>query len=76
MVIKPMSSVASVILGLQSEITLLKSVTRSSVASNQFLLEENAKLKERLGLTSKNSCTPSSKALYKLKRNQVKKYAQ
>lgn len=71
-----MEHLKSAILGLQSEITLLKSATRSSVASNQFLLEENAKLKKRLGLTSKNSCTPSSKALYKLKGNQVKKYAQ
>lgn len=71
-----MEHLKSAILGLQSEITLLKSATRSSLASNQSLLEENAKLKERLDLTSKNSSIPSSKALYKLKRNQGKKYAQ
>ncbi|WP_243553103.1 IS66 family transposase, partial [Candidatus Cardinium sp. cBcalN2] len=39
---------------------------------NKSLSEENLKLKEQLGLTSKASSIPTSKELYKLKRNRPK----
>lgn len=60
-----MQNAEAIIIGLQAEIDLLK-------AENKSLREENATLKYKLGLTSKNSSIPSSKELYKLKREQVK----
>jgi FtsZ-binding cell division protein ZapB len=60
-----MQNIEGIISGLQAEIDLLK-------AENKALRKENAKLKEKLGLTSKNSSIPSSKELYKLKREKVK----
>lgn len=41
-------------------------------AENKALKIENAQLKEKLGLNSKNSSLPSSKELYKIKRNKPK----
>jgi hypothetical protein len=95
-----MNSLSSIVVSLQSEISLLKSsisvleadnsalheeievltanntslkeVITSLSAANKSLSEENIKLKDKLGLTSKNSSIPSSKDLYKLKRNKVK----
>ncbi|GFT91580.1 hypothetical protein NPIL_261811 [Nephila pilipes] len=39
---------------------------------NKTLKIENAELKERLGLNSRNSSIPSSKELYKMKENMPK----
>ena len=39
-------------------------------AENRVLHVENAKLKEKLGLNSKNSSIPSSKELYKRKKSE------
>jgi hypothetical protein len=41
-------------------------------AENKALKIENAQLKEKLGLNSKNSSIPSSKELYKIKKNKPK----
>ncbi len=41
-------------------------------AENKALRIENAELKERLGLNSKNSSLPSSKELYKIKKDKPK----
>ncbi len=41
-------------------------------AENKALRIENAELKERLGLSSKNSSIPSSKELYKMRENKPK----
>jgi transposase len=41
-------------------------------AENKALWIENAELKEKLGLNSKNSSLPSSKELYKIKKNKPK----
>ncbi|MDX5498168.1 MAG: DUF6444 domain-containing protein, partial [Wolbachia endosymbiont of Lasioglossum nitidulum] len=41
-------------------------------AENKALRIENAELKERLGLNSKNSSLPSSKELYKTKKDKPK----
>ncbi|WP_342265139.1 IS66 family transposase [Cardinium endosymbiont of Philonthus spinipes] len=95
-----MDSLSSIVISLQSEISLLKSsisvleadnaalrgeiavltannsslkeVITSLSAANKSLSEENCKLKDKLGLTSKTSSIPSSKELYKIKRNKVK----
>ena len=42
------------------------------VAENKALKSENAELKEKLGLNSKNSSIPSSKELYKSKKAEKK----
>ncbi|WP_341790541.1 IS66 family transposase [Rickettsia endosymbiont of Polydrusus tereticollis] len=60
-----MSKLEEIIERLIEEIRILKS-------ENEALRLENAELKEKLGLTSKNSSLPSSKELYKLKRNKPK----
>jgi hypothetical protein len=74
-----MESLTSLVIRLQSEIAFLKSeleIFKSKVhvltSENRSLRDENFRLKERLGLTSKTSSIPSSKELYKLKRNKVK----
>ena len=50
----------------------LESSNRSLLLANKSLSEENSKLKDNLGLTSKTSSIPSSKDLYKIKRNHPK----
>jgi hypothetical protein len=40
---------------------------------NQKLCQENAQLKERIGLNSKNSSIPTSKELYKIKKENKQK---
>ena len=57
---------------LKSEIGLLRAEKISLKSANKFLEEENTKLKDKLGLTSKNSSIPSSKELYKLNRSKPK----
>lgn len=57
---------------LKSDLDSLKSVTHSLELANKSLALENCKLKDKLGLTSKNSSLPTSKELYKLKRDKVK----
>jgi transposase len=47
--------------GLEIEIATLK-------ADNALLVQENINLKDKLGLNSKTSSIPSSKELYKLKK--------
>ncbi|MCT4697186.1 IS66 family transposase [Candidatus Cardinium sp. TP] len=67
-----MEDLSSIILSLQSEIVLLKSEISLLELENSTLRNENCRLKDRLGLTSKNSSIPSSRELYKLKRNTIK----
>ncbi|MCT4697301.1 MAG: DUF6444 domain-containing protein [Candidatus Cardinium sp.] len=57
---------------LKSELDSLQSLTHSLKLANKSLALENCKLKDKLGLTSKNSSIPTSKELYKQKRNKVK----
>lgn len=57
---------------LKTEVSLLKEENKSLKSVNKSLREENCQLKNKLGLTSKNSSILSSKALYKLKRNKIK----
>lgn len=60
-----MQNVEEIIRKLESEIEILKS-------ENQALRIENAELKEKLGLNSRNSSIPSSKELYKIKKEKAK----
>ena len=51
-------------------------VKTSNVASSGFLkdlIKENAELKERLGLNSKNSSIPNSKKFYNIKKEYLSK---
>lgn len=60
-----MKNIEEVIDALKREIEILKS-------ENKALRIENAELKEKLGLNSKNSSIPSSKELYKIKKDKPK----
>lgn len=57
---------------LEAEIEKLEAEVGRSEAENKALKIENAQLKEKLGLNSKNSSIPSSKELYKIKKNKPK----
>ena len=57
---------------LQQKIEKLKAEIENLKAENKALKIENAELKERLGLNSKNSSLPSSKELYKIKKDKPK----
>ncbi len=50
----------------------LKIEVENLKAENEALRIENAELKERLGLNSKNSSLPSSRELYKIKKDKPK----
>ena len=50
-----------------------KSEIKTLNLKNEKLSAENIKLKDRLGLNSKNSSIPTSKELYKIKKDQAKK---
>lgn len=56
-----------------TENTYLKSELSALKSENAKLSTENIKLKERLGLNSKTSSIPSSKELYKIKKDTRKK---
>lgn len=58
---------------LKLELSTLKSEHEKLSIENKKLSTENIKLKERLGLNSKTSSIPSSKELYKIKKNTRKK---
>jgi regulator of replication initiation timing len=60
---------------LNLQATTLKSEIKTLNLKNEKLSIENIKLKDRLGLNSKNSSIPSSKELYKIKKDQAKKSA-
>ncbi|MBS9529058.1 IS66 family transposase, partial [Wolbachia endosymbiont of Ceratitis capitata] len=57
---------------LEAKIERLERENESLKAENKALKIENAELKERLGLNSKNSSLPSSKELYKIKKDKPK----
>lgn len=57
---------------LKTALTKLQATITKLTEENTTLTTENAKLTERLGLNSKNSSIPSSKELYKLKKNKPK----
>ncbi len=57
---------------LEAKIERLEKENESLKAENKALKIENAELKERLGLNSKNSSLPSSKELYKIKKDKPK----
>ncbi len=57
---------------LQQKIEKLEGRIEELEAENKALRIENAELKERLGLNSKNSSLPSSKELYKTKKDKPK----
>ncbi|EAL58640.1 transposase, degenerate, partial [Wolbachia endosymbiont of Drosophila ananassae] len=57
---------------LEAKIERLEKENESLKAENKALKIENAELRERLGLSSKNSSIPSSKELYKIKKNKPK----
>ncbi len=57
---------------LEAKIERLERENESLKAENKALKIENAELKERLGLNSKNSSLPSSKELYKTKKDKPK----
>ncbi|GFY65289.1 transposase IS66 family protein [Trichonephila inaurata madagascariensis] len=57
---------------LEAKIERLERENESLKAENKALKIENAELRERLGLSSKNSSIPSSKELYKIKKNKPK----
>ena len=58
---------------LKLKLSTLKSEHEKLSIENKKLSEENIKLKERLGLNSKTSSIPSSKELYKIKKDNPKK---
>ena len=58
---------------LKSELSDLKLELSDLESENKNLSSENIKLKERLGLNSKNSSIPSSKELYKIKKDHPKR---
>ncbi len=60
------------LVALKAENAALKSTIAKLTEENTTLITENAQLKERLGLNSKNSSIPSSKELHKLKGNKPK----
>ncbi len=57
---------------LKQTIEKLETKIEELKAENKALRIENAELKERLGLSSKNSSIPSSKELYKMRENKPK----
>lgn len=57
---------------LKSKVTALAFEIKDLKASNTKLTTENNKLKDRLGLNSKNSSIPTSKELYKIKQETKK----
>ncbi len=57
---------------LEVKIERLERENESLKAEHEALKIENAELKERLGLNSKNSSIPSSKELYKMKKEKPK----
>ncbi|RDD35113.1 Initiation-control protein YabA [Wolbachia endosymbiont of Cylisticus convexus] len=57
---------------LQQRIEKLEARIKELEEGNKALKIENAELKERLGLNSKNSSLPSSKELYKIKKDRPK----
>ncbi|GFQ89144.1 initiation-control protein YabA [Trichonephila clavata] len=57
---------------LQQKIEKLEVEVENLKAENKALRIENAELKERLGLNSKNSSLPSSRELYKIKKDKPK----
>ncbi|WP_253301901.1 IS66 family transposase [Wolbachia endosymbiont of Psylliodes chrysocephala] len=57
---------------LEAKIERLERENEGLKAENEALKIENAELKERLGLNSKNSSLPSSKELYKMKKEKPK----
>ena len=58
---------------LKLELSDLKLELSDLESENKNLSSENIKLKERLGLNSKNSSIPSSKELYKIKKDHPKR---
>lgn len=57
---------------LEAKIERLERENESLKAENKALKIENAELKERLGLNSRNSSLPSSRELYKIKKDKPK----
>ncbi len=57
---------------LEAKMERLERENESLKAENKALKIENAELKERLGLNSKNSSLPSSRELYKIKKDKPK----
>jgi transposase len=58
---------------LKATIALLQEQVSLLTKQNKALIEENHRLKERLGLNSRNSSIPSSKELYKIKNDNRRK---
>ena len=57
---------------LKTEVNTLNLEITTLKTENEQLITENIKLKERLGLNSQNSSIPTSKELYKIKKENVK----
>jgi regulator of replication initiation timing len=57
---------------IEAKIENLEAEIENLETENNALRIENAQLKEKLGLNSKNSSLPSSKELYKIKKNKPK----
>ena len=68
-----LASLEQKLLSLEAEIFDLRAENIALRAENAALKLENQGLNERLGLNSKNSSIPSSKELYKIRRNEIKK---
>lgn len=58
---------------LKSEVTIVSLEITTLKTENEQLTAENIKLKERLGINSKNSSIPTSKEIYKIKKENPKK---
>lgn len=65
---KKMSIEKNLILKLEKKIEQLEVEVEKLSAENKALRKENIELKDKLGITSKNSSIPSSKELYKIKK--------
>ena len=71
-ILKKLSELESRISFLEKENALLKQENALLKQENALLKQENAELKLKLNLNSKNSSIPSSKELYKVKKNTKK----